>query len=136
VTSSRAATPLLLAAVLLAGPAAAQPDKTPSPPTSLPGGQCIDTTLSNNWEPLDDHTLLLRSVGRAFRVTTSKCQSLASPLPRITTVMRGGSRICDIHDAQLYVANSGDIISTPCFMQSIEPITLDQARALEKSQKR
>jgi hypothetical protein len=130
----RSAIPILLAAGL-AGSAAADPAKPPPSNTSLPNGQCIDTTMSDNWEALDDHTLLVRVVGRAYRVTTSRCPSLASPLPRITTVMRGGSRICDIHDAQLYVANSGDVISTPCFMESIEPITLEAARALEKQKR-
>ncbi|MGC1303433.1 MAG: DUF6491 family protein [Caulobacteraceae bacterium] len=135
----RLALPLLLAALLTAPAAAdpAKPDaaKSGSVGKSLPMNQCIDTTFSNSWEPLDDHTLLVRTLGHAYRVTTSTCQSLAGPVPRITTVMRGGSRICSPTDAQLYVSDGG-VISTPCFMQSIEPLTLDEAKALEKSKRK
>jgi hypothetical protein len=129
----RAATSLSLL-LLLAGSARAD-DAAKSRPR-LPAGQCIDTTTSAiNWVPIDDHTLLVRTVGRAFRITTAQCQSLAGPLPRITTVMRGGTSICDPTDAQLYVSSTGSGISLPCFMQSIEAITPDQARALEKSRR-
>jgi hypothetical protein len=131
-TLMRAATSLSLL-ILFAGPALAA-DAGPTR-ARLPAGQCIDTTSVTNWVPIDDHTLVVRSVGRAFRVTTAQCQSLAGPLPRITTVMRGGTSICDPTDAQLYVSSTGSSISLPCFMQSIEAITPDQARALEKARR-
>jgi hypothetical protein len=131
-TLMRAATSLSLL-ILFAGPAQAADDGPAR--ARLPAGQCIDTTSVTNWVPIDDHTLVVRSVGRAFRVTTAQCQSLAGPLPRITTVMRGGTSICDPTDAQLYVSSTGSSISLPCFMQSIEAITPDQARALEKSRR-
>jgi hypothetical protein len=115
-------------AALFAGPAAAA-----GAPRSPPLAQCIDTTdQTSNWIPIDDHTILVRTLGHAYRVTTSTCQNLASPMPRITKVIESGSRICSPLDARLYVSNGGDIIPTPCLMQSIDPITLDEAKALEK----
>jgi hypothetical protein len=43
----------------------------------------------------------------------------------------GGSQICSPHDLQLSVGDSADRIPTPCFVQSITPLTPDQARAIE-----
>ncbi len=121
--------PALILAVLIAGPAAA----AGGPAKSLPLAQCIDTTdQTSNWIPIDDHTILVRTLGHAYRVTTSKCQSLTSPMVQITKVIEAGSRICSPMDARLYVSNSGDLIPTPCLMQSIDPLTQDEAKALEK----
>jgi Family of unknown function (DUF6491) len=136
VSLARAAASILIAALLASPALAADPAKSDAPGKTLPRGKCIDTTFSNNWEPLDDHTLLVRTLGQAYRVTTSQCQSLAGPSPRITTVMRGGSSICSPVDADLYVSNDGDVISTPCLMQSIEPITPEQAKTLEQQSRR
>jgi hypothetical protein len=133
-TSSRA--PLLTAltgAALLAGAAAAAAQ--PEPPanrgeaTSL--RQCIDQASSWSWTPYDDHTILVRSGGHAYQVTTNSCPRLADPLPIITTKIRGGSSICSPHDVQLFVADSADRSPIPCFVQSITPLTEEQAKAIE-----
>jgi hypothetical protein len=119
-----AAALLAIAAPAVAGSAAE--------PGARPHAACIDATSSGNWEPIDDHTLLARSHGDRFKVTTATCPDLARPLPRITTVLPGGSMICGPHDARLYVSQAGDVINTPCFMEKIEPITEAEAKALEK----
>jgi len=93
---------------------------------------CIDADNSTSWAPHDDHTILVRSGWRPFRVTTNTCPSLADPQARITKEIHGGSQICSPRDVRLYVARSGESISTPCFIKSITPLTQEEARALEK----
>jgi hypothetical protein len=94
---------------------------------------CIDPPSSDtSWTPYDDHTILVRSGRQAFRITTNRCPSLADPLPRITTKVYGGSQICSPHDVQLFVSGGGESIPVPCFIQSITPLSEDQAKALER----
>jgi hypothetical protein len=94
-------------------------------------GACIDADNSTHWAPHDDHTILVWSGRRPFKVTTNTCPSLADPLARITKEIHGGSQICSPRDVRLYVARSGQSISTPCFIQSITPLTPEEARAIE-----
>jgi hypothetical protein len=122
------------ALLLTAGVAAAQPEPpaTRTGPTNLRA--CIDAT-SATWTPYDDHTILVRSNGRAFLVTTNRCPRLADPLPRLITRLMGGSQICSPRDVRLSVADSADTIPVPCFIQSIAPMTEEQARALERQRR-
>jgi hypothetical protein len=96
-----------------------------------PIGQCIDTN-GTSWASLDDHRILVRSSGAAFLVTTGVCPRLAAPLTHVVVDAPGGTPICTPHDARLYISGGGsDPIRTPCMMQSIEPLSRDQAKALE-----
>ena len=98
---------------------------------------CVDTpSQGGSWTPLDDHTILAWSGPRAFRITTNVCPRLADPLPRLTTVVRGGNTICSPHDVKLYVSDSADRRGTPCFVQSITPMSLEDAKALERAHRR
>ncbi len=119
--------PLLGLAVTLSA-AAPEPPAGRSDAASL--RSCIDQT-SASWTPYDDHTILVRNGVRAFEVTTNRCPRLADPLPRITVILAGGSLICSPRDVRLQVSDSADSISTPCFPQSITPLTQEQAHALE-----
>ena len=122
---------LLALGCALAGAAAAAPEPPAGrgEPASLRA--CIDPTFTSSWTPYDDHTILVRSGGHAFRVTTNRCPRLADPLPRISTEVMGGSSICSPHDVHLSVSDSADSIPTPCFIQSITPLSEDQAKVLE-----
>ena len=106
----------------------------PEPPAQRSGAatliSCIDQT-SASWTAYDDHTILVRDGARAFQITTNRCPRLADPLPRISVILEGGSTICSPRDVRLQVSDSADSIPTPCFPQSITPLTLEQARALE-----
>ncbi len=117
-----------LGLVVALSAAAPEPSTGRSDAASL--RSCIDQT-SASWTPYDDHTILVREGARAFQVTTNRCPRLADPLPRITVILAGGSLICSPRDVRLQVSDSADSIPTPCFPQSITPLTQEQARALE-----
>jgi hypothetical protein len=109
----------------------------PSEPASTRGSAttlrtCIDLpSAGTSWVPYDDHTILVRSGPRSWQITTNSCPRLADPLPRIVTKVRGGSMICSAHDVQLFVGDSADTSPVPCFIQSITPLSEEQARAIE-----
>lgn len=117
---------------LLAARAASAGDSSLHRGTSAPSqaGACIDAGDRTTWAPQDDHTILVRSGRRSFRVTTNTCPALADPLARITRELQGGAPICRPRDMRLYVARSGDPISTPCVIQSITPLSDEEASAL------
>jgi hypothetical protein len=96
---------------------------------------CIDASSTWSWTPYDDHTILVRSAGRAFKVVTNRCPRLADPLPIIVTKILGGSQICGPHDVQLMVGDSADRNPTPCFVQSITPLTAEEAKAIEATRR-
>ena len=126
----RFAAPFLLA---LAGCSA--PVGAPPPPAQT-AGACFDQDQATSWVPMDDRTILVRDGSRSFRVTTNSCPRLKDPLVRITRVLPGGSRICGRQDVRLYLSDYPDSIPTPCFIQAIEPLSEDQARALETAGRR
>jgi hypothetical protein len=113
------------AAVLLAAATSSFPQQG-SPPL----GDCIGSPNGVSWTAYDDHTVLARSDGRSFLVTTDKCPRLVKPLTHIVIETSGGGPICRPQDARLY-ASGPDRIPTPCLIQSIRPLTQDEARALK-----
>jgi hypothetical protein len=139
VSANRTWTILLASAVLGAGLASYATAQTAERPALRTGGSslktCIETTFGASWTAYNDHTILVRSGRNAFRVTTNRCPHLADPLPRISTVLRGGSSICSPQDVRLYVSDSADTAPVPCFIQSIAPVTEADARALEKTRR-
>lgn len=122
-----------LAAALVLAAAASATAVHAAPASHEAPRRCIDTTFNPDWTPIDDHTILVQSGGSAFKVTTATCAPLTDPLPRISTVLPGGSEICGPRDARLYVSRTPENIPIPCFMQKVEPITAAQAKALEGS---
>ena len=116
----------LFAAALLSPPAA----NAAAGPGDTLKGQCIDQIQQPSWAPVDDHTILVTSGVRRFKVVTNTCPALTRQLPIITTELLGGSSICGPHDAHLYVSSPGDVAPMPCFMQSITPLTRAEADAL------
>jgi hypothetical protein len=93
---------------------------------------CIDKGFISSIVAHDDHTIVVRQGPRAWRFTTNVCPHLGDPLPRISTYVRGGDSICGPHDVRLMVSDSADRNPVPCFVQSIEPISNAEARALER----
>ena len=130
--------PLLAAALVsLASAAAAQPaGPIATRSNNVQLRSCIDTSFSPIWRPVNDHTIMVEVGARTFRVTTNQCPTLTAPLPRISTRVRGGSMICSPKDVQLFVSEHGDAAAAPCFVQSIEPLTLEQARAFDRMHRR
>jgi hypothetical protein len=120
--------PLLCAAATSltagSGPSFAQPQ---APPLR----DCIGSSNGASWTPMDDHSIVARSDGRAYLVTTGRCPRLTQPLARIVVESNGGGPICNPHDVRLYVSGP-DRIRTPCFIQSIRPLSPDEAKALRR----
>ena len=121
--------PALLSALSVALSLTASAHASARPAASLQA--CIDNDRSSNWAPYDDHTILVRSGARSYRVTTNTCPSLSDPAARLTTEVVGGTLICSPHDVHLKVARSGEPIAVPCFVQSITPLSKNEARALQ-----
>ncbi len=115
------------AALALASAASASSAGEPSSPLR----QCIDASYTSSWTAYDDHTILARSGGRSFLVTTNTCGRLAAPLTHIAVETWGSGPICGPHDARLYVSDGGGRIPTACFIQSIRPLAPDEVRALQ-----
>jgi hypothetical protein len=119
------------ALALSAVSAAAAPEASTNRDDTRSLRNCIEATSTTSWTPYDDHTILVWSSGRAFQVTTNRCPRLADPLARLTKKISGGTSICSPHDVQLFVSDSADSIPSPCFIQSITPLTKDEAKAIE-----
>ncbi len=95
--------------------------------------QCIDPSSTSSWTAYDDHTILVRSIGRSFLVRTGACPRLAAPLTHITVAPSGGL-ICGPHDVRLYVSDSSDSIPLACNAESITALTQDEVTALRTRQ--
>jgi hypothetical protein len=122
-----------LAPALLGGVAVAQqPEPAAVRGTATSLRSCINTTFVTNWTPYDDHTILVQSGNRSFKVITNRCGGLTSPLPQINTVVKGGSSICSPADVDLYVS-SGGMTTIPCFVQSIQPLSKEEAQAMQEA---
>lgn len=93
--------------------------------------QCIDPGAT--WTAHDDHQILVSSHSRNYLVTTENCPRMTEPFTHLTVVAPGGAPICDPHDVHLYVSGGPAQISTPCIMQSIRPLSRDEARTLAHS---
>jgi hypothetical protein len=132
-TRSTTIPPFLAAAcaLALAGGAIAAPEPPANRGDATSLRSCIDPQYASSWTPYDDHTILVHSGRQVFQITTNRCPRLADPLARIDTKVLGGSSICSPHDVQLSVADSADTMPSPCFVQSITPLTQEQARAIE-----
>ena len=115
----------ILPALVLGGLAMALPAAAAASPEQSPRRICIDASSGSSWTPYDDHTILVRSGGKTFQVTTNKCPALAAPLARITKDVQGGSLVCSPHDVRLHVSNGANGIPVPCFAQAITPFTED-----------
>ena len=118
--------PLGAAAILAVSGA---PASDQSPPPSL--GQCIGSDAS--WTAFDDHRILARSTGRTLLVVTDFCPRLGDPLTHVVVTAQGGTPICGPHDVRLFISGGSGGIQTPCSIQSIHPLSQDEARALEAS---
>jgi uncharacterized protein DUF6491 len=96
---------------------------------------CIDDVGDASWTPYDATTLLVRSAGKSFRVTSKHCPGLSRIFPTVSTVLRGGSSICSPTDVELYVDDRPGIQSVRCFIDTIEPLTNDEYSSLMSAKK-
>ena len=84
---ARGTRPILVLTALGAALGVAFAGSAVVPPTVAGEGPrkvCIDPQFATNWRKFDDHTILVESGGRTFRLTTSRCPHLADNLPRIS----------------------------------------------------
>jgi hypothetical protein len=110
--------------VSVASPAAG----SPAPSIS----QCIDRDA--RWSALDDHRILASSTHQTFLATAGSCPRLNAPLTHIVVSVPGGTPICGPHDVRLYITDGGGI-RTPCTIESISPLSQDEARALRAARR-
>ncbi len=95
-----------------------------------PQGACIDAVQQPDWAPIDDHTILVTSGVRRFKVVTDTCPPLHRAFPTITTELLGGSQVCTPQDVRLHVSSGGDVASIYCSIVSITPLSATQAKPL------
>lgn len=119
-----------LLCIVMSAPAAAQ-----VPTRSASIRPCIDSLSTASWTAYDAQTVLVRSGGRAFRITTRRCPGLSRLMPQISTVIRGGSSICSPQDVELYVSEQPGPSSIRCFIDRIDPLTPAQLEALEAARR-
>ena len=103
-------------------------------PAKLDRATCFDPVrgFDTHFEPINDHTILVRSQGRAFRLTTTPSFRLAGPSPILVSEIRGPSEVCRPVDLDLRVTDSGGGFGEPIIVQAIDRITLDEAKALSR----
>lgn len=120
-------TPLLLAALLAA----------PAPPARL--GDCIQVSPAGQTQyvGVDDRTIVVRSLGRAWKLTTTPSSFITDPSAVFVNVVRGPSSLCSPLDFQLSVATPpGLAFRTPLIVQDFRPIPLAEAKALTERRRR
>ena len=106
---------------------------------ALPGGPavdphaCINEDSSPTWSPVNDHTLVVSSGRRRFKVTTATCPVLRYNAPQVDLDLPSGGLICGPHDAHLYVRTPGGAGPSPCPMLDVQPISAADADALMRS---
>jgi hypothetical protein len=119
-------------ALVLGGLAMALPAIAAASPEQSPRRTCIDASSASSWTPYDDHTILVRSQGKTFQLSTDNCPALAAPLARITKETRGGSLVCSPHDVRIYVSNGANGIPIPCPARDIAPFTVDDGHRIAR----
>ncbi len=92
--------------------------------------ECIDPSAGASWTAFDDHSILVRSSGRSFLVTTSPCPRLAAPMTRISVEEAGATPMCSPNDVHLFVSDGAGRTPVRCFVQDITRLAEDQARAI------
>ena len=126
---------VLLAALVLAActPGAGAP---PAPlSTVVPAKRCIDTSPTASWMPIDARTVLVRTTGGAFRLTTARCPRLTDRTAVISRELLGGARLCSPRDVRLTVTAFDGSMPLPCLVEAITPLSPAQAAALEQAQR-
>lgn len=81
---------------------------------------------------VDDHTIVIRSRGRAWRATTTRSSLITDPFAVFVNVVRGPSQLCTPLDFQLSVAVPPGAIRTPLIVQDFRPIPPAEAEALTR----
>jgi hypothetical protein len=117
----------MIAALLLAAALAAP---APAPARA---DQCIQISPGNQAQYIgvDDHTIVVRGLGRAWKLTTTRSSLITDPTASFINVVRGPSLLCKPIDFQLSVASRPiGAFQTPLIVQDFHPITVAEADAL------
>jgi hypothetical protein len=98
----------------------------------MPAGQCFRENEIRGWVAPDPSTLYLRvQTNRIVRIALARqCSALRNPSAHLITKSFGDGLICAPVDMNLSVSDMG--IAEPCFVQTITPLTADQAALLPK----
>ncbi len=116
-------------AVLAIFPVAAQTDTQ----ASVPLKQCVHSSNLQT-EILDQSTILATGTGRGGVVLDVKGCRL-HPSDVLVFEYRGSNQICGPMDVQISVRDTASGMTTPCFIQTVKPVTRDEAKALSTQKK-
>ena len=132
---SRMTAALLLGAIALAAPAAAQPPSAASPaaaqkPKSY--SQCFRSQDFQGFHAINDHSFYMRArINDFYRIDMEgTCPELTFPDARLITVVRGPDEICGPLDWDLKVAENPPSIAVGCIVKSQTRLTPEQAAAI------
>ncbi|UDF04965.1 hypothetical protein [Asticcacaulis sp. AND118] len=115
-------------ATLTLMPVTTQADDGKKAPPRCVNGPGIDTTV------LDEETVLAEGAGRGgVLIKVDGCR--LTPYDILVFEYRGSVQICDPIDVQLSVrANGMGHFKTPCFVQSVTPVSAEEAKGLRKQE--
>ena len=122
---------LLLAAALLA-PAPRAPQ------AGAPARTCIQVSSGSDtqYHPVDDHTVVIESGGRWWRLTTSPSSRMLEPQSFFVNDIRGTSTLCSPLDFDLSVATLPGGFREPLIVQEFTPLTREEGRTLLRRTRR
>lgn len=120
----RTATGILMAALVTASTASAQPPERKSP-------TCFFTTQFSNWKAPDDRTIYISvRPNRIYRLDLAgSCSSLHWPGSHLITTFTSDS-VCTALDWQLKVASGPQGPAIPCIVKKMTELSPDEAKAI------
>ncbi len=121
-----------LLAVLLA--AIVQPSAPPAASKpSRPACILLSNGTDTEYVPVDDHTILVRSISRWWKLTVTPSSMLLAPHPILINKIYGPSSLCSPLDFQLSVLDHPGGGREGLIVQDFQAITPDEGRALRRA---
>lgn len=122
----------MITAALLAAALAA-----PAPPAAPARRDCLYTARNSvEYTAVDDRTIVVTDLGRAWRLTVTPASQLLDPASIIVNVVRGPYTLCRPIDFQLSVVTQPIAFRTPLIVRRFDSIPLAEAKALLKARRR
>ncbi len=118
---------LLLAAAMQAAPAAKPPAPARTPCIPLSGGS------STQYTPVDDHTIVVRSFNRWWKLTTTPSNLLTFPSTFLVNDIHGPSELCSRLDFQLSVVDPPGGGREGLIVQEFTTLTPEEGEALRRA---
>ena len=118
---------VLAAAAALQPPAAAAPAKPSRPPCIL-----LSNGTDTEYVPVDDHTIVVRSISRWWKLTTTPSSYLDGPHPILVNDIHGSSTLCSPLDFELSVLDHPGGGREGLIVQDFQSITSQEGWALRR----